>query len=269
MTAPRIFAALITAALLIAGLTMLSCAAPPPAPLPTYTPYPTQSPLPTLTPFPTWTPAPTTTPYPTATAYPTLTPFPTWTPAPTRTPLPTQTPYPTYTPAPTSAWPQWQTYRHNDDRDDGGECDNRPNFEVELPPLWTTESADCESVEFTAPNSEALLQIEIYDLPGYSSSPWSALEDLIQFFSSDGNYDVVARIVHRDGPAIYLESTVTSEPDSQFCTSFHRELLILAQSWGSNSQRVINAIMTQCESAYQHETDLMRVLSSFRLVAPY
>ena len=127
MNIRRIFAALLMAVTVIAGLLTLACAAPPP--LPTYTPYPTQSPLPTLTPFPTWTPAPTAsaypspTPYPTATAYPaptalpTLTPYPIWTPYPTATPpgredtrLPTHTPHsqptpylrPTDTPPPTT-----------------------------------------------------------------------------------------------------------------------------------------------------------------------
>ena len=271
MTTQRIFAALLTAALLIAGLAALSCAAPP-GPLPTYTPYPTQSPLPTLTPFPTWTPAPTVTPYPTATAYPTPTALPTWTPA------PTHTPYPTYTPAPTSAWPDWQTYRHNADRDDGGECDDRPNFEVELPPQWTTESADCDFAGFTS--SDATLAISILDMPYYSASPYVALSELVKDYSGDYSIEgsggttwvTASRTVtmaHWGEPAIYQTVTFTPEPASRYCRETAHRLIMLSQSWQSHAQKAIVVILSRCESAQPNETDLMRILSSFRLVAPY
>lgn len=284
MTTPRILAALLTAALLLAGLTALSCAAPPPEPLPTYTPYPTQSPLPTLTPFPTWTPAPTATPYPTATAYPTPTALPTWTPAPTRTPLPTwtplptHTPYPTYTPAPTSAWPEWQTYRHNDDRDDGGECDNRPNFEVELPPFWTVESPSCDFAWFSS--RDATLSISILDWSGYSAYPLVAMNEIVQNLSSDYSFESLgettyvtvhstATIVHRDEPAIYQTVTYTPEPTSQYCQETGHRLVVLSQSWRSHAQKAILVNVRRCESMQVNETDLMRLLYSFRLIAPY
>ena len=289
MTTPRTFAVwLLPAALLLAALTALACAAPPPPP--THTPYPTQSPLPTLTPFPTWTPAPTATaypsptPYPTATAYPTLTPYPTATAYPTPTalptwtPLPTHTPYPTYTPAPTSAWPDWQTYRHNDDRDDSGECDDRPNFEVELPPHWTTETASCDSAEFASRN--ASLDISILDMPYYSALPWVALSELSENYGSayslEGASGITwrvtpnstATIVHRGKPAIY--STVTYTPDtSRYCQETAHRLVVLSQSWSSHAQKAIVVRVSRCESTQVNETDLMRMLYSFRLIAPY
>lgn len=296
MTAQRIFAArLLPAALLIAGLLTLACAAP--APLPTHTPYPTQSPLPTHTPFPSWTPAPTATaypsptPYPTATAYPTLTPYPTATayptptalptptPAPTWTPQPTPTPYPTYTPAPTSAWPVWQTYRHNADRDGGAECDNRPNFEVELPPHWTTGSTPCDSAWFES--SDATLFIRIVEFPNDSASPLVALTELRDGYSSPYSYEGsdgtttwvtshnTATIVHRGEPAIYQTVTYTRTAASQYCTETAHRLIVLSQSWRSHAQKAIVVRVSRCETEQVNETDLMRILYSFRLVAPY
>ena len=290
MTAPRIFAALLPAALLLAVLSVaaLACAAPPP--LPTYTPYPTQSPLPTLTPFPTWTPAPTATayptatpypsptPYPTATAYPTPTPLPTRTLAPTWTPLPTQTPFPTWTPAPTSAWPEWQTYRHNADRDGGAECDDRPNFAVELPPHWTYDPPSCDFAWFES--SDAVLAISIIDYPDYSASPLVALTELRDGYSSaypyadtDGTTWVrpnsTATIVHRGEPAIYQTVTYTRAATSQYCTETAHRLIVMSQSWRSHAQKAIVVRASRCESAQVNETDLMRMLYSFRLIAPY
>ena len=292
MTAPRIFAALLPAALLLAVLSVaaLACAAPPP--LPTYTPYPTQSPLPTLTPFPTWTPAPTATayptatpypsptPYPTATAYPTPTPLPTRTPAPTWTPLPTHTPYPTWTPAPTSAWPDWQTYRHNADRDGGAECDDRPNFEVELPPLWTNDIASCDFAWFSSP--DATLSISILERPGYSASPLVAMGQLFDALHSQYSYQHTqsgqtvyvtihnaATIVHREEPAIYQTLTERLPASSQYCDETGYRLITLSRSWRSHSQKAIMVTLLRCESAQVNETDLMRMLYSFRLIAPY
>ena len=301
MTIRWIFAGrLLPAALLIAGFLALACAAPPP--LPTQTPYPTQSPLPTLTPFPTWTPAPTATaypsptPYPTATAYPTLTPYPTatayptptalptptpaptWTPLPTHTPYPTPTALPTVTPAPTSAWPVWQTYRHNADRDGSGECDDRPNFEVELPPHWTTGSTPCDSAWFES--SDAALSISILDFPNQSASPLVALTELRELYSnpytlegSDGPIWVTpnstATIVHRGEPAIYHKVTYTREATSQYCTETAHRLIVPSQSWRSHAQKAIVVRVSRCESTQVNETDLMRMLYSFRLIAPY
>ena len=290
MTTPRIFAArLLPAALLIAGLLMLACAAP--APLPTHTPYPTQSPLPTHTPFPTWTPAPTATaypsptPYPTATAYPTLTPYPTATAYPTPTalptwtPLPAHTPYPTWTPGPTSAWPVWQTYRHKDDRDGGAECDDRPNFEVELPPHWTNESPSCDFAWFES--SDATLGISIREFPNYSASPLVALTELRENYirpysykGSDGltvwvRPNSTATIVHRGEPAIYQTVTFTRAATSRYCTETAHRLIVMSQSWRSHKQQAIVAWVSRCESEQVNETDLMRMLYSFRLIAPY
>ena len=292
MTTQRIFAVwLLPAALLLAGFLALACAAPPP--LPTPTPYPTQSPLPTHTPFPTWTPAPTATaypsptPYPTATAYPTLTPYPTatayptptalptWTPLPTHTPYPTPTALPTVTPAPTSAWPIWQTYRHNDDRDDSSECDDRPNFEVELPPHWTSEPTSCDSAWFES--SDAQLAINIVEFPNYSASPLVALTELRDLYSNPYSFDGsggttwitpnrTATIVHRGEPAIY--QTVTWTPE-QYCQETVHRLIVLSQSWRSHAQKAIVVHVYRCESAQTNETDLMRMLYSFRLIAPY
>lgn len=299
MTTPRILAALLTAALLIAGLTALSCAAPPPPePLPTYTPYPTQSPLPTLTPFPTWTPAPTATPYPTATAYPTPTALPTWTPAPTYTPYPTYTPRPrptntprltatrrpTFTPRPRpTATPaaSWQTYRHNVDRDAGAECDTRPNFAIELPAQWATEFTSCIYAWFTTRDETARLEIEIAYLPYYSASPRAALAELVEDYGSDHTFEDLLgntwqtvvnsteTIEHRGRTAIYQTLTYTPELSFLYCTTDAQRLIILSQSWRSHRQKAVLAEVSQCQISDRHDADLTRILDSFRLIAPY
>ena len=97
-------------------------------------------------------------------------------PSPTLTPPPTDTPVPTPTPSPQP----WRTFEYGKDERDAS-CDTNPNYRIDVPPGWTKQPyLRCGYVQYRPQDDNALLSVDWWDSPEYSSSPSQALKELTE-----------------------------------------------------------------------------------------
>ena len=180
-------------------------------------------------------------------------------------PTPTTAATPTPTPHP------WRTFEYGKDERDAS-CDTNPNYRIDVPPGWTKQPyLRCGYVQYRPKDDNALLSVDWWDSPEYSSSP-SQAQELAE--DHQGSYswtdDVWGAtwtettksldiIEHAGGRVIYYTMTLRSTR-LQDCSMTGYRMLTLSKSWVNHAQVVVVAQGLSCDGkAAEYDADLRKL----------
>ena len=187
-------------------------------------------------------------------------------------------PTPTSTPAPLA----WTTYTHHQTKP---ECDDWPNFSVNIPSDWNVEHRNCQGLRFEPPFSTrdlyALLEINIRTVADHRARDHATvlritqrqLEDL-RIVDGSGGEKAGVDFGEFEGVQVGKDTALAFRGTSYSvggvgCPAVDNGLAVPERDWPDRNGRMILVLASHCQHSPRYSDPLDYALSSFRLVEPF